>query len=142
MPGRLDSRGPATLSTRGRASSRNARTWATAASGGLEPHHPQRLAVPAAELDRQARPAGRLADAEDERRVRADDVELRPRWIIHDGALRDGIELGDAPVLGEAAQRDVAAARDPERERRVEGRPVHPGLAAGDYPSGQRHRHS
>src|SRR4051794_4038997 len=47
--------------------------------------------------------------------------------------------VGDRPVLGTPAARAPAAARDSERERGVERRPIDAGLAAGNDAAGNVH---
>jgi hypothetical protein len=91
-----------------------------------------RLPGPLALLEREQRPARRLAERKDQRPVRVGDVALRSRGVGSRRQLRERVVVGNAAVFRLAAPGAGAAAGEAQLERRVQRGSIHARLAAGD----------
>ena len=94
---------------------------------------------------RQLRAARERTAAQDQCRVRIDDVLARPDVVLGRPSLAELIMGGDRTVLGQPSSRAPASVAHPTGDRRIQSRSIHPRLPAGNDVMGiaqtRQHRH-
>jgi hypothetical protein len=98
----------------------------------VEPHDPAGLAHHLGELRGERGAARDPAAREDQRGVAVAHVQFGALAVAFAQRLVERVGPGDPAVLGAPAARAPAARLEPHGQRRVECRPVHAGLPAGD----------